>query len=147
MWVHVNVLISNPLFSLLFFFSSFCFPSGCEVRGPCGPGAHLTFRSKDRPQDDDARGGPCGPWEAAAAGVTPHPAAAANPEAAPDCRVSETAWELDTAAPGSASGAHQGSKCLLASDLFPQGAWTWQGHKEEPWGKAHWLTWGSWIPP
>lgn len=36
----------------------FGFSSRCEVRGSCGPGAHLAFRLKDRPQDDDARGGP-----------------------------------------------------------------------------------------
>lgn len=102
----------------------FGFSSRCEVRGSCGPGAHLAFRPKDRPQDDDARGGPCCPWEATAAGVTPHPATAADPEAAFDRRVSEAAWELDTAAPGSASGAYQGSKRFLVSDY-----WLWEsGH-------------------
>ena len=110
------------IFIIPFFFSRFS--SGCKVRGPCGPGAHLSFRPKDGPQDDDACGGPCCPREAAAAGVTPHPATATDSEAAPDCRVPETARELDTAAPGSASGAHQGSKRFLASDLFIQGACT-----------------------
>lgn len=107
------------------------FCSGCKVRGSCGPGAHLPFRPTDGPQDDDARGGPRRPGEAAAAGATPHPATAADPEAAPDRRISEAARELDTAAPGPASGAHQGSKRVPASDLCPQGAlggrWSTEG--------------------
>lgn len=103
------------------------FSSGCKVGGSCGPGAHLPFGPTDGPQDDDARGGPCRPGEAAAAGATPHPATAADPEAAPDCRVSEAARELDTAAPGTASGAHQGSKCVPASDLALRGPWAEEG--------------------
>lgn len=120
------MLIFYPILSLHFVVVVvvYCFCSGCEVRGPRGPGAHLPFRPKDGPQDDNACGGPCGPREATAAGVTPHPAAAANPEATPDRRISETARELDPTTPGPAPGAHQGSKRLLAPELFGQGACT-----------------------
>lgn len=122
-WTQTHLLSSFPFPP--------CFSSGCKVGGSCGPGAHLPFRPADGPQDDDARGGPCGPGEAAAAGATPHPATAADPEAAPDCRISEAARELDPAAPGPASGAHQGSKCVPASDLCTQGAlggrWSTEG--------------------
>lgn len=48
-----------PIFIIPSFFSRFS--SGCKVRGSCGPGAHLSSRPKDRPQDDDARDGPCCP--------------------------------------------------------------------------------------
>lgn len=101
-----------------------CVSSGCEIRGSYGPGAHLTVRPQDRPQDDDARGGSCRPWEATAARAASHPTAATDPEAAPNSRVSEAARESDTAAPGAASGAHQGSKCIFVSDLLSQGACT-----------------------
>ncbi|XP_038968874.1 histone deacetylase 9 isoform X8 [Rattus norvegicus] len=83
--------------------------SGREIRGSYGTGAHLTFRPKDRPQDDDACGGSCRPREATAARVTSYPTAAANPEAAPDSRVSEAAREFDKAASSTTSGAHQGA--------------------------------------
>lgn len=57
--LQIRVLISQSLSPLV------CLPSGvssgCEIRGSYGPGAHLTFRPKDRPQDDDARGRSCRP--------------------------------------------------------------------------------------
>lgn len=127
------MLISYSLLSLFF---SYRFFSGCEVRGSCGPGAHLPVRPKDWPQDDDARGGPCCPWEATAAGVTSHPATATDPKAAPDCRISETAWELDTAAPGSASGAHQGSRCFLPLTFSLREPVSSLGHRKEHRGKV-----------
>lgn len=131
--LNIGMLVSkpHPPFCLLP-----CVSSGCEVRGSDGPGAHLTFRPKDRPEDDDARGGSCGAWEAAAARAASYPTAAAHPEAAPDSGVSEAAWEPDPAASGSTSGAHQGSKCVFISDLLNQGICTTMWAWDHPW--EHW---------
>lgn len=109
------MLISKPLYPILCLPS--CVSSGREIGGSYGPRAHLTFRPQDRPQDDDACGGSCRPREATAARVTSYPAAAADPEAAPDSRVSEAARESDKAASGTTPGAHQGSKCVFVSDF------------------------------
>lgn len=137
----ISVLIFCPLSPLLFF----GFSSWCEVRGSCGPGAHLAFRPKNRPQDDDARGGPCCPWEATAAGVTPDPATAADPEAAFDRGVSEAAWELDTAAPGSASGAHQGSKRFFVSNCDSGSLRHNVGIREHRGDVSFWKDMDSWL--
>lgn len=49
--------------------------------------------------------------EAAAAGAAPHSEAAADPEAATNQRVPETARKVDPSAPGSAPGTPQGQHC------------------------------------